>query len=146
MQSDSAEILAVIRQREAAVAVGDADAVLRVQSEDSVTYDLPPPLEMRGTPPEAREGLNQWFATWHGGVSTRLVDPEMRIEGDLAVVYGLSRMMGRKVAGEEVDLWYRSTVVLRRDGHGWRIVHEHNSVPMAMDGSGKALTDLQPEA
>jgi ketosteroid isomerase-like protein len=26
----------------------------------------------------------------------------------------------------------------------WQIVHEHTSVPMMMDGSGKAATDLKP--
>ncbi len=53
-------------------------------------------------------------------------------------------MTGTKVDGEEVDLWTRTTVCLRRIGGAWRIVHEHTSVPFYMDGSFKAAIDLEP--
>jgi len=53
-------------------------------------------------------------------------------------------MTGRKTDGNDVDLWYRTTACLRRTSDGWRIAHLHNSVPFAMDGSGRALLDLRP--
>jgi hypothetical protein len=34
---------------------------------------------------------------------------------------------------------------LRRADGAWRIIHEHNSFPLNMDGSGTAATDLQPD-
>lgn len=60
------------------------------------------------------------------------------------MVYGLTNMRGRKVDGAEIDLWYRSTFVLRRVGAGWTIAHVHTSVPFRMDGSEKAALDLKP--
>lgn len=56
-----------------------------------------------------------------------------------------SRMRGIKKDGGPVDSWNRRTVVLKRSDHGWKIVHDHNSYPMKMDGSGLAATDLTPK-
>lgn len=55
-------------------------------------------------------------------------------------------MTGVKVGGGKQSLWFRSTAVLRRERDVWKIAHMHESVPFAMDGSGKALLDLAPGA
>jgi hypothetical protein len=44
-----------------------------------------------------------------------------------------------------VALWFRATLAVRRIAGAWRIAHIHTSVPMAMDGSGRALADLTPD-
>ena len=64
--------------------------------------------------------------------------------GDVAYAFGLQHMTGTKTDGEKVDLWFRATACFRREDGHWRITHMHNSVPFAMDGSGKALLDLKP--
>ena len=138
------EVVAVLRRQEQAVARGAAAGVVAAIAEDAVVYDLPPPLEYRGAAARHVEALDDWFATWDAGVTTELSEPTVLVEGDLAVVFGLSRMRGVKRGDGPVDSWNRRTVVLRRSGEGWRIVHEHGSYPMAMDGSGKAVTDLEP--
>ena len=53
-------------------------------------------------------------------------------------------MVGVKVDGTEVDSWSRRTVVLQRTAALWKIVHDHLSFPLAMDGTNRAVTDLQP--
>jgi PhnB protein len=53
-------------------------------------------------------------------------------------------MQGTKTDGTAVDLWFRGTLVLRRTDGGWKIVHEHESVPFYMDGSFGAAIDLAP--
>jgi PhnB protein len=53
-------------------------------------------------------------------------------------------MTGTKADGERVDLWFRSTIGLRRTAAGWQITHEHDSTPFYMDRSGRAATDLKP--
>jgi ketosteroid isomerase-like protein len=63
---------------------------------------------------------------------------------DVAFCHGLTHMTGTKTDGELVDLWFRSTVGLRRTAAGWQITHEHDSTPFYMDGSGRAATDLRP--
>ncbi|WP_353042277.1 nuclear transport factor 2 family protein [Mesorhizobium sp. M1423] len=54
-------------------------------------------------------------------------------------------MTGIKTDGTKVDSWSRRTIVLRRIAGSWKIIHEHASFPMAMDGSGRAVTDLLPQ-
>ncbi|WP_161601153.1 YybH family protein [Neoaquamicrobium microcysteis] len=138
------EILAVIRAQEEATANGDARATIGVMDADVVVFDLPPPLAYRGEQARDVEGINAWFATWRNGVTLHMADPQFIIDGDLAVAFGLSRMTGMKTDGTNVDSWSRRTIVLRRIGGSWKIVHEHASFPMAMDGSGRAVTDLLP--
>jgi ketosteroid isomerase-like protein len=45
---------------------------------------------------------------------------------------------------EGFDLWFRSTLGLRKSDGVWRIVHEHTSTPFYMDGSFRAAVDLKP--
>ena len=33
---------------------------------------------------------------------------------------------------------------MSKENEGWKITHVHNSVPFAMDGSGKAELNLKP--
>jgi ketosteroid isomerase-like protein len=137
-------IMSVIRAQEDATVRGDAQAIVGPMSHEVVLFDLPPPLVYRGAQARDVEGINRWLATWCDGVSVHLAEPQVLTEGDLAVVFGLSRMTGTKIDGTNVDSWSRKTVVLRRSAGAWKIIHEHSSFPMAMDGSGRAVTDLTP--
>ena len=139
-----AAVMAVIRAQEEATSEGNARASVDVLSADIVVFDLPPPLVYQGNQARDIEALEAWLATWRDGVTVHLADPQIIIDGDLAVAFGLSRMTGIKTDGAKVDSWSRRTVVLQRSGEGWKIVHEHASFPMAMDGSGRAVTDLLP--
>lgn len=142
--SDANDVLNIIMDQDAAHARGDARAIVAPVSEDVVLFDLPPPLQIVGTTDDGIAGLEEWFDTWENGVSVELQNPTVIVEGDLAVVFGLSRMKGVKKGEGPVDAWNRRTVVLsRRDGQ-WTIIHEHSSYPMAMDGSGRAMTELRP--
>lgn len=138
------EILATIRAQEEATEKGDAQGIVDAMSADVAVFDLPPPLVYRGEAARNVGELMGWLDTWRNGVSVRLHHPKVMIDGDLAVVFGLSRMVGTKVDGTEVDSWSRRTVVLQRTAGLWKIVHDHLSFPLAMDGTNRAVTDLQP--
>lgn len=128
----------------AAVAAGDAAGAVAGLAPDAVLYELQPPLAFAGDEAHDTEGLEAWFATWRAPPRIELAEPQVSVEGPLAVVFGLANMRGRKADGADVDLWYRATFVLRHDTGGWRIVHSHTSVPFRMDGSEKAALDLRP--
>jgi ketosteroid isomerase-like protein len=66
------------------------------------------------------------------------------VRGELAFAYGFSRVSARTKAGEDAGWWMRLTACLSRQGDGWKIVHEHTSVPFHMDGSFRAALDLSP--
>ena len=84
------EVLSVIRGQEDATAKGDARANVDVMDADVVVFDLPPPLVYRGEQARDIEGINAWFATWRHGVTVHMADPQLIIDGDLAVAFGLS--------------------------------------------------------
>lgn len=138
------DVLSVIRAQEEAISNGDAQASVEAMSSDVVVFDLPPPLIYRGDQARDVQMIKAWLATWRYGVTVQLADPQIMVDGDLAVAFGLSRMTGTKTDGTQVDSWSRRTLVLLRIDGAWKIAHEHASFPMAMDGSGKAVTDLLP--
>ena len=71
-------------------------------------------------------------------------DLVMEVAGDMAVVHGLQHTRAWTRGGEEAAWWSRTTRILARTQAGWRITHEHASVPFHMDGSFRAAVDLEP--
>jgi ketosteroid isomerase-like protein len=82
--------------------------------------------------------------TWRSPIVSESHDLKVAVGGDVAYAFGVQHMSGTKKDGANVDLWFRATACFRREQGRWRITHMHNSVPFAMDGSGKALLDLKP--
>lgn len=134
-------IRAVIEGAWRAIGAKDAAAALAHHAPGVVHYSLAPPL--RSTSPDA-QALAGWFATWRGGIGLEFRDLEIAASGDVAYCTSLNRMTGTKTDGEQVDLWYRATMGLRKLDGRWRITHEHESVPFYMDGSYRAAIDLKP--
>lgn len=136
------EIRALCRRLSEAHAERDADAIVDCFAPDALVYGLAPPLGQRGMD---RAAIVAWLDTWEGPLDIEAADSEVVAEGDVGFVTGLNRMRGRKRDGETVDLWFRTTLGLRRIEGRWLIVHDHSSVPFYMDGSYRACTDLRPE-
>lgn len=143
MQNDG-DVRAVIDARLAATAAKDAVGSIAALAEDAVVFDLPPPLEQPRADMLSPERSRAWFATWDGPITVEVRNLVVRREGDLAFAHGLLHMAGRRTDGSAGDFWSRTTMCLERRGGAWLIVHEHNSFPMRMDGSGLAATDLNP--
>jgi len=141
---DKNRILDLIARRNAAVARGDAEAIVAPLSEEVVAYTLAPPLAHSGAEARDATAVEAWLATWHEPPRVELRDPTVLLDGDLAVAFGFAAMRSTTAGGEDNILWYRTTTVLRRRDGKWTIVHEHESVPFLMDGSDKAALDLEP--
>lgn len=138
--ADRAGIEALFRQLQEAHLNHDADAIVDAFVPDALIYDLAPPLGRRGMD---RETLAAWLATWDGPIRIDGREVEITIEGDLAFASALNRLRGHQ-GGADRELWFRSTLCLRKTNERWRIVHEHASVPFYMDGSFRAAVDLEP--
>lgn len=117
----------------------DADAIVEAYAPDAVIYDLAPPLGRRGM---NRDTVAAWFASWDGPIQIDSCDVNLTIDGDLAFVSALNRMRGCQ-GGADQDMWYRTTMCLRKTTGRWRIEHDHSSVPFYMDGSYRAAVDLK---
>ncbi|NTJ64652.1 SnoaL-like domain-containing protein [Agrobacterium rhizogenes] len=119
----------------------DAAGVVRHLSDDVIGFTLAAPLVHKG---KGEKGLEAWFSTWEGPIGGDAIEVRLTVGEDVAFWTGLVQMTGKKTDGVEVDLWFRQTLGLRKEAGIWKIVHEHTSVPFAMDGSGLAELRLKP--
>jgi uncharacterized protein (TIGR02246 family) len=139
-----ASVRQVIEDLAAAIYKKDAEAAVALFTDDAVAFDLAPPLSIGSQQVRDPAYLQTWFDTWEGPIESKPHRITVRVGGDIAYAFGLRHMTGTKKGGEKVDLWFRATACLIRRGGQWKIEHEHNSVPFAMDGSERALLDLKP--
>ncbi len=151
---DRAAALEVAAARAAwlkAFASQDLEQMMSFYVDDIYSYDL------MAAPTEAGlamafDGEHIWRQNWVSFFGMFAEDLVITIEdltvyqqGDLATVYGLTRLEGTIVKGPYVDMWVRETNLLRRVNDRWLVVHDHVSVPFDFE-TGKALTDLKPLA
>ena len=139
---DEAEAIgAVLAHWASALGNKDAAGVVEHLSDDIVSFTLAAPLAHKG---KDAVGLQGWFSTWDGPIGGDAVDVKLTVGDAVAFWTGLVHMTGRKTDGIDVDLWFRQTLGLKKEAGTWKIVHEHTSVPFAMDGSGLAELGLKP--
>ncbi|MGF6173023.1 nuclear transport factor 2 family protein [Ensifer sp. 4252] len=138
-----AEIRAVIDDWADALRVKDAKRVIGHGTPDCVLFSLAPPLK---TSDAGEGGLEQWFSTWRGPLGYRFEDLDVSVGGDVAFVSMLTELSGEKIDAGKISVWFRQTLGLKRTAAGWKIAHQHESVPFYMDGSLKAAVDLNPKS
>ena len=138
--TDRAEIEALFQKLARAHADHDADAIVEAYTPNAVIFDLAPPLGRRGM---NRDNVADWLAGWDGPIQIDARDVSLTVEGDLAFVSAFNNMHGRQ-GGENQNLWYRTTMCLKRINGRWQIICDHSSVPFYMDGSYRAAVDLRP--
>jgi ketosteroid isomerase-like protein len=81
------------------------------------------------------QSWNEYAGVWGPGMNQftratlRPTDQfKLSRSGDLALWAGLVRVYGEMPGGQTLDQSGHMTLVLRRTGDGWRIVHEHMSL------------------
>jgi uncharacterized protein (TIGR02246 family) len=140
--TDRTEIEALFQRLERAHLDHDADVIVEAYAPDAVIYDLAPPLGRRGM---NHDSVAAWLAGWDGPIQIDARDVNLTVDGNLAFVSALNRMRGR-IGGVDQDMWFRTTMCLRKIGGRWRIICDHSSVPFYMDGSYRAAVDLKPQS
>jgi ketosteroid isomerase-like protein len=108
-----------------------------------VAFELAPPLALPPSAARDEAGLAAWLASFE---RIAIEQRELAIEAreEIGFAHALHHLSGTRVGGAPVSLWMRSTLCFRREADGWKIAHAHTSVPMLLDGSFRAATDLQP--
>jgi ketosteroid isomerase-like protein len=139
---DEAAILALIDARHQAHHDKDGAAIAAGYAADAAVFNLAPPLTHHGVDVNEKQ---TWLDSWEGPVEIESRDFKLTVSGDFAFGHGYLRMSGTKKGQEaKVDFWMRSTLAFERQGDGWRIVHEHVSVPFYMDATLRPAFDLRP--
>jgi uncharacterized protein (TIGR02246 family) len=144
MTNDEKQIRDLVHARAAALRAKDPEAMTTPYAEQVVLFDLAPPLQQ---PADARDSrpVQRWLATFEGPMDMEVRDLRVAADGAVAFCTSLNRLTATPVGStESFDLWHRVTLGLQKIDGTWRIVHEHESVPFEMDGSGRASLNLKP--
>lgn len=139
--SEHAAVLDVVADRATALRAASPAGTLATQSADFVQYGLNGPLQLAGDTKMDEAYLEAAFGSFEGPVEYEVVDQHEVVGDEVAVTFSLSRI-AFVVAGERTELWFRKTLAFSKIDREWKIVHEHESVPMA--AGGLAATDLRP--
>jgi ketosteroid isomerase-like protein len=131
-----AEIREVFEARTRALAGKDAAALAAANDAAVVVFDAVAPFVQRGAETTARK--QEWLAAYRTGIGHEIRDLEITADAHLAFCHFLVRISGTMVDGTEVGMWVRATSCLRKSNDGWKIVHEHASVPFDAE-TGKAV-------
>lgn len=128
------QVTALIESRVAAVADKDVEALAGQYAEDVVLFDAVGPLRERGADVE-KARLEAWFGGYRTAIDLRIEELEVSASGGLAFGHYLFHVQGTMTDDTEVSMWVRSTVCCRDTAEGWKIVHEHSSVPFSLPGT-----------
>jgi uncharacterized protein (TIGR02246 family) len=139
---DEAQIRQLVDSWVSSVHAQDIDGLMTHYAPDSLTFDIMPPLEHRGTD-AYRKLWEQCFPYFQGAVGFEIRDLSITTSDDVAFSHSLNRMTGTTIKGEKIDNWMRVTVCYRKLDGKWKVVHEHVSVPIDVE-TNQALFDLQP--
>lgn len=140
--ADEAAVLAVMEKLHKAHLDKNAGLFAAQFAADAAIFNLAPPLVHRGVDLSEKQA---WMNSWATPIEIDSRGLKVTVSGDFAFVHGFLHMRGTKKGAEgSVSFWMRETLCLERLGNGWRIVHEHTSVPFYMDGTFRPAFDLEP--
>ena len=120
-----------------AVNAADPAALTALYSPRPRVFDAMSAWQYRGH--QWRSQIDRWMGEVAAGGESTADEVEAIEDGDLAVVHSTVTYAGPLVEGPVVSMSVRLTLVLARDGEGWRIVHEHSSLPVTCDEEQRAI-------
>ncbi|MFO6309837.1 YybH family protein, partial [Pseudomonas aeruginosa] len=89
------------------------------------------------------------FPAWRSACTSRsetmtfdIAELQIHADQQVAFAHYLCHCGGTGPDGKPHSSWMRVSAGYRKQGDGWKVIHEHFSAPFDMDG--KALFDLQP--
>ena len=120
----------------AAVRAKDVEAFLALYADDVRTFDLWSVWSYDGK--DAVRGMvEEWFGSPDTATQVAVEFDEIRTEvgAEVAALSAFLTFRGLTADGvEERSMNNRLTWILRRDGDGWKIAHEHTSAPAGDEG------------
>lgn len=122
------EIQVLLAKWREAVENKDIDSLLTLYADDVLSFDVCPPYKTQG-----KEGIGQ---AWKGCLphfpdtfQSEHRDIMIYSDGEIAFVSGVHHFVPEPADHPCGLTWSRMTLGLKRTNGGWRIVHEHASIP-----------------
>lgn len=140
--ADEAAIRALEAQFAAAASAKDVDAIMKVYAPDVVVYDVVPPRQYVGAA-AYRKDWQDVMAGFKGPVKFELSDLTVETSGSLAWSRSIQRVESADASGKPMAMTVRVTDIYHKTPAGWRIVHEHVSVPVDL-ATGKPDMESKP--
>jgi ketosteroid isomerase-like protein len=142
MTSSEKAIRAVMDERAAAMAARDIERLMAVYTADVIYFDLVPPFAYTGAA-ALRSRFIDWFGRWESPIGQHVDHLRVIAADDVAIAFMLIEATGTLKGGRSVKYWVRTSNGLQLTGDGWRIAHEHVSLPVDM-ATRSAVLDLVP--
>lgn len=127
----------------AAAARKDLDAVMAPIADTIVSYEHSMPLEVR-TIADLREECRIGFDNASPQFRWDIPDLKIVVRGDIAITWGLNRMVDYENGAVKSEIWSRGTRIFQHIDGDWKMIHQHVSFPFDPE-SGMARMDLKPE-
>jgi uncharacterized protein (TIGR02246 family) len=128
LPDDESAIRALIERWAEAVRNQDRAAIRAHHDPDMLMFDVPPPFLSRG--------LDAYMASWElffscaeKPVAFDFHDIEITAGADVAFATAIGNCINTDTKGHREPLQFRLTMGLRKIDGGWRIMHEHHSLP-----------------
>ncbi|RTT19679.1 DUF4440 domain-containing protein [Pseudomonas aeruginosa] len=141
MSSEVSAIRQLIEDWRAAVRASDVPRIVSYYAEDIVAFDAILQLQFKG-----RDAYQKhWQACTEmckGPMTFDIAELQIHADQQVAFAHYLCHCGGTGPDGKPHSSWMRVSAGYRKQGDGWKVIHEHFSAPFDMDG--KALFDLQP--
>ena len=138
----AATVRRLVEDRYRAIRAKDTDGAMAPVTENIVMFDVVEPLYHTSVK-DVRRREQEWFDGFDGPVRVEVKDLVVSADGDTAFAYSVNRYSGDFKAGGSTDMWVRHTSCYRLKEHGWRLAHEHLSVPFDPE-TGMWSLDAQP--
>ena len=139
---DEAQIRALIDDRVKAVRAKDSVGATARIATAVLTFDVVNPLRYIGSDGSGKRA-EEWFDSFQGPIGYEIRDLDVTAGDDVAFSHGISHVSATKTDGGQLDMWWRTTLCLRKIDGKWMVTHDHNSVPFDPE-NGKASLDLKP--
>lgn len=133
MSVNNSQISELLDTRVEACRTKDIDRLMSLYAPEIVYYDVVRPLKFAGAD-EVRRNFLRWFGEYDGEIGLETHDLHIAAGPEVAFAHMLHLDSGTRNNGIEGAVWIRSTVCCRRSGDGWRITHEHISMPGTWPG------------
>lgn len=128
IENDEQAILTLFAEWRSALERKDVSSMLKDYLHDAVMFDACPPYKTVGV--EAiRNTWENCLPYFPDTFKSEHRDLQVRVDGDVAFVYGLHHFVPTPEDHPCGQTWMRVTMGLVRQGGAWKVAHEHASIP-----------------
>jgi ketosteroid isomerase-like protein len=130
---DEDEIRALLDRWAEATRHDRRDAILADWAAEARVFDVLPPLAFDGAQ-AYRSSWDAWQPPFELPSLFEIHDLAITAGGDVAFAHFLLRCGGTLPDGKRIEDWARGTVCLHKGADGWRVRHQHVSMPLPVGG------------